>query len=1375
MPQGYKKDQDKNMDAARGNTAHAPARANEFRIPAPGQRDVGAPVPTDLSGFARTKEMAQRYLRMMDAKSRGTGYTYELDPAVRGSFRITARHHGEYAGTYSVPTLGAVFNEAGQHTGHFSALRMARLPSMGDGGVQTPFDYISAGFVPGMSPSALNKIVAQASGATRWSPSVDPSRPFSPIQGLHAHQYRVDLGTGFPSDSPFDIPPPATLVSNFFEARRRAQAQLGKTLHMDVTRETSLALQQYSEFRPGDISVFGGLYKGGYKSLQQFRTVPISVTAGMVASVRNSPGLRGGIMFAGGNTAAQLMFHGRMFQTGMMHDFGITDPETGSLVRRPVANMLNTTQRLLVGESSLILPDKDQALHSIEFQSLLSSGTRRNIPRGARHTGFGTGAGYHGFMTKTNAVGFVKAGQLRAGVMRAMRRADPAFVLEAMLGAVTQGMIQRGASAQQISTAMRTAWSPVGLRPGPGVITSGAIGSGGLFDIDLPENWLSMSPTEQGRLTTKWAHRQLIAMQGVVQRAMRAGNLSLGDLERMGIIERNKQGMISEIVSFGGVAQREGDLYRWGESVGKGLNPYTGLRISDTTITQLSNRGAGKMASYLTSAMRNPAIAGHLRFAAQARGALAHLTTGGAAGAIGNTVGLDQLLGGKQAQFESMFSSFSAQMVKHGGATSGAHEALSQFARTHGIPGLMDLVDPNKAGVMLDLGAAREVATRVTVKGQEQFARGTLGALPLGFVGDDDRAFQLMRFLSKGPANSKELNRMVASSIEHFTGGEGGFYASLFRPKLGQAITGNIQNPYSLSILTAPGDVFDQSIERHLTKFGGKFDPNATYVMAGQSKLKSLSPELQALHAKQGYVPGFMLRQPETGRAAVGARFIFSGSKYIRGGTGLIMKEGVSSWMGGDVDKDTVMAVLAGSQERDLTDAIFQLESIQRAPIAAQQKIRQAMLAIEASTTQRGITETIDFLGGRAGATSTVQALAAKATPGMQLEGMLAAQSTKTSTPLLDPLVKYMATAWQAANKIGAVRFSQEEQRLASDFIPAMIEAAITKHKGTDTLSMVQALNKSIRENALSISKGDISKGMVEDFAGIISNAMAGYEKGAGGFADALRSFGPEGLALSDKFLGATATSADVNKFFSTETGTSFIRKLIQAQGLGAQAASALDMYALPNKKVFSLKDVETLQTTFGPIESKDPMVRAIAELKGYDLVTGVGYTPTRYTPTTEHAVMSKAKAELVNKGPFKDRAKNLYGELVDWAFNTAKANKGKTAAGTMVVGGVAALAGLHAISNVVGRSEHIARQPDPVAMTPQTQYVVGAYDNIGYDMSMRGSAGPEGLLFARGVANQMPSGADVRIMDSRMNLSDRSFGMIAEDKLDSVYTRSFI
>lgn len=1343
------------MDAAKGDLSHAPAiRPNQFRMPTPSLRPQKLQTDTDLSGHVRTKLMAHRYLKMLREKSAGTGYTYDISKAVTGTFRIRAMHGGKRMATYSLPTLESVFSGAGDYTGHSSIVN--RIKTIGGISVQTPFDVISGGFVPGMTTSAMNKLVAQATSATRWAPVARPGQPFTPIHGLHRHQYQLDVGGD-----------PAVVMSQI----KAIKASTGLKLFPDVATETPFADSPFNPqarlaaYRASDISMFGGLYKGGYKMLQQFRTIPFSVSNSMRSAVRSMPAAFG-FGHVGGDIASRVMFHGRFFETGFMYDHRNIDPRTGRAIasRSSPVPVLNIPQRLLFGSAAAnVFSDKDQAIAATDVLGMMRRGIQGNLPAGHSYRGLGVGSATHGFLTKTNIVGTAHSGVLGAGLVRPFMRSDPALMMEMVLGTYQMAMLKLGYDKPKMIRALRAAVGSKHLR---------RAGAGGAW-ADL-EGRLVLKGFEQGKFTEGLgrlfdvddapdaATKQLANMQRLTSRLSRVTGLGLGDLTNMGLL-RFKGGQLTEALALGGIAQREQDLYSWGDSLSSGLNPHRGLRITKEAIWSTRLAGADKLADYLQAVRRDPAIVAHMKFRRSGMQSLAHLTGAGAPAAVGSTISIDSLLGGKTAEFRSWFNATKAEYAARAvpGDRTNFGLALRQFAQKSGLTNIEQLFTTSP-GFMVDLGGVRDIGVTASIHNQQQALAGKLSAVPIGnFANDEEYAYRVASFLAD-PQDSRSLNRLVAESMSRFTAGEGSLYANLFNPKLGQAVSARIQNPVSLIAGQSPEDRFDAAVAAHFNKLGTNYDKGAQYVFASQRMFNKLDPATKALIQKQGYANAMLQRWPETGRSISAARVIFGGG-MVKNTNAFMMKRASAGYLLGDVDADEASIVLA-SGDKKLREALLQLEDIQRKPLAEQERIQRAMFASEAVSEGRQATNALFKMFG-IDDSAQWDALS-KATPSAQLAGVLAAQTTKTMTPLVDPLVKFKAWSWMAASNKGLIKLNAGQKTAMLDFIPAMIESAITKHAGTDTKAQIEELNQQILSAADKILAGQTPDTLVGKYRSILADSMSLFHKTKKGAANIAASIGALGgdMSFYDKMTGVVSAE-DFSGLLSSQQSTELIQAMIKGDLLGLRAKEALSKYALPDKKIFNLGHVKKLQLSgFGSIDTTDPMISALAEMGGYDLVTE-GYKAARGQAIKQEAITASRSIGATS-------AKGLFTGVVDTILSTAYKHKGKVAAVGVAAAGMTTLFGLHTLGNMVGRSNHIAQQQDAVPQTPQTRYVMSPMDAWGMDIQMQGKVGPEAMRFAMGVANQAPGQTDVRIMDSRSPISDRALGFMAEDKSDSLYFR---
>ena len=192
----------------------------------------------------------------------------------------------------------------------------------------------------------------------------------------------------------------------------------------------------------------------------------------------------------------------------------------------------------------------------------------------------------------------------------------------------------------------------------------------------------------------------------------------------------------------------------------------------------------------------------------------------------------------------------------------------------------------------------------------------------------------------------------------------------------------------------------------------------------------------------------------------------------------------------------------------------------------------------------------------------------------------------------------------------------------------------------------------------------------------------------------------------------------------------------------------------------FSEDDIRKIRgSVFKDIPEGDEFVRAWAEFRGLQMNTGVRFDPGETAARTTVAAAEKTLA--------REEAAKTTG---NWINNLLSGkHKGVKAAIALGAGAAAiALAGSK-VRDVL----HNASQDEVRPRSPRTEYVASPLDELGHQLRMGGVGPPESLTFARGLMNQVQPGTDVRVIDSRMSVSDRVFGYMADDRMGSIYSSS--
>lgn len=1339
-PRGKDSFKQNDLKTARGELArHNTARPDQLRIPEAVRRVFQAKVATDLTNFPEVAGRRDKYRDWLTKRFASSGLRFQARPDITANVKFDVFHGSERRGTVSMPTYAASF-KGGVNTGYMHA--MTRLTLGQGGGLSRPIDIINRVLKPGMSVDEMNQAITSVVSSNRWTGS-KRGQLLTPAAGLNRYRVQVDPSHVFSTNKTYSD-------RNLTNAQMRTMmgevhtgaAKLGLKLFADPTKEQAYSKGQLSMFRPSDLHWAGGLFKGGLKQAQVHDVLPVAVTPGLRAFAQARAQ-----RLAGRSSAAGLILHGPLVETGLMHDIRKFNVATGELGRAKSVPGLNVTHRLLFGQAAAdIFSDPDQAIHSIELMKALSMGTE--IPKAGTHMGFGIGTSYHGFISKTNIAAVRAARDMGAAVIRPMGRADPSHLMEATFGMYVQGMIERGDSRAKILGTIKQAFGAGNFREGGRAVLKGfeqgnfdASGVGRLFDnIEAKD--------------------QFQAMRNLTQSLSTSSGLGLADLERMGVLKRDAQGQIQEMRAFGMVGQRSHDAFKFKDSLGRGLNPKSGLRVTSDLIFTARMGGAGLLADYLEDARRQPLIGKHASFRREALAGLGHLFGVGTKAQVSGGVSFNQLLEGRNREFSAFARRVETKVREQGYEKAGVHRMFEGFIRTHRLQHLGQLVGQN-AGLTVNLD--RSIAV-VGSGFKGNISQINLANMTIG--GGDEYAYSIMRLLQKGP-DSDRLSRMVEKQYTLFAGGHNTPYDKIFRAKLGNTAWHRIQNPIGVAGMS-PTDSFDAIVRNNLQQRGHKFSTYDNYGIISEKRFKQMvkaDASVDKIYKEFGYIPTLAHRFPQTGRSLVAQRLVVGSNKWFKGKSGVITRAGATKYISGDTDADMQANVLISNRDPRLLAAFRQLEEAQRLPLAEQEVLAQKMITAQFGEAGVNNTRMLDAMHGR----GDVPDLMKKAGFEAQVQGALDAQSTKTLTPLIDPLVKLKAISAVVAQKTGLVNYTNSEMRLLQDIVPAMIESAISKHRGTDNVGILRSLNDSIHASAGDIKAGKIPQHLRDAYKDLIAGALPGFhkEKIAGTLAAELSqgALGDVGMEAYEAIHAGQFDSKMAARMLSGKEGTTLIDKLIQSDLMGLEAQQTLSKYVGPSQKVFTEAErLARLATPFGNLPEGDDFLKAMADFKTLSMHMGTQAQVGSVVPGVEAAVKTaEAAAEAAAK-------KEAPESIADWVSGLYKKYPKAAKAAVGITAGLAAL-GI-AKSAMSSTMTHNADQQDPMRRAPTTQYVMNPMDELGVSLSMSGTMTPEAMQFSSQMINQMAPKTDIRIMDSRVHTSDRVLGYTAEDRLKSIYSR---
>lgn len=1361
-------------------------------------------IAADIGDFPVLQRMQGRYQQILQKHFPGMSFSSEV---IGGSFRFTGMKGGSIATSFSLPTGSYVFDKiTGKQTGFRGSVRLAHTTGALAGTVE---DYTTAldRMLAGRNVGQIHDVIGGLNRLVRYDPG--ETRALNPGAGLHAYTAIATdplYGQQVSRYRQGDLTQ-AGLVSSLRAINQGTLAQL-PGWYLDPTHAEAASQGRLTRFRPSDLSPFGGL--GYSRAAQPFRTIPISTDPGMAAwgHLMQNPA-RYGFSVAGGQ-ARNIAMHGSFLRTSFME-----------VLSQGQVQGINTTMDVVFGQAAgqHLVYNPDNIMLARGTASLLA---RTSVAPGGRRLGVGVGTALFGdTFAKSNVSGIYRIGThgFTAGAVRTMGKANPMMTMKMLFGTHLLAAAEAGATTQDIVSGIRRA---IGARHltsdlGQAVLKTFDPASDRFLDtgrlFDLVGRAGRLSPEKQALVQGRRMRRFLRKL------GRELGTGGIADLERRGYVSFGEGGLLESVRTIQNLAMREGNLFPYGRSHQLGLTLNApGLKITEALIADVEAHGAPTMGRYLRGVRAQPAFREAQTFAASASGVLKHLVSGEARWNPAESIpvtSVSQMTRGKF--FDRMLHSVDLMKAE----TGGLDHVKRVIAAWGGIPGLND----TQMGMMVDLGRDRMVSLGAG-------GAGNIRHLPLFNLGNmtDQYAYDVLSLIqSGGDIDDKTLARLASAGFDMVSGGKGSVLSQLTNPRLGQTQWYTIQNPDNLmgtgsrirknSIFSqplvggtaqnmGPMDRYWALVEQHQRRFGLPVERTGNWAFVSSRDFKGLSKAEKATYRRLGYLPTLSHRDPGVGKSALPTRMVFA--DWLRGDA-VVERPGASAFGGGDTDWDRKIfqkISLAGPDalSQDAMTGFKEMEQFVEKDLARHDlevanrnarggltsqlynsaevklgRLSEAEVRVLLSQAASGELTDVKRLMDKAGITARELKAYTKAigtTTVLEYENKQMAQNmAKLATPKLDPHIGQRRAMANAMARAGELNMTSGQRAVYAEVLASLTETAVTKHGGTDSMSIIEAINRHTH------ARGKADSAVVN--AEIENLFKAGFEtyhkqKSSG----TLATYGAE-IFGAEAWAGAGGTLPDdIGPLMQSKNFKDFVKSMADVEArLGRMSQSHPEFWReRVNRAVYDERTAAAARSGViqGLPENLDPVerefvrnIRPELELRG-DL-------PSPPRMKADSVAQASRISTATSKGTgakvadtIGDSISGLADNLGGWIVKTAKKNKVAAGLTMLGAGAFASILALKVGANAVKSGyEHIAGQQDQQIRAPNTQYVMKPTDEMGMSLSMKASLPPEDISMGNELANALMGRTDIRVMDSRVRLSDRVVGHLAEDRLKSIYASS--
>ena len=1301
-----------------------------------------------------TRNVAQGYLEALQQSPMGTqlrpfnsGQMFQVSGA-RAYFRVGQE-------TLSLPLVGPVYDRAtGGISGYQDAVQLLDVYNRGG---ELGLRHVSKPFREALTQAAsvqeARAAVQQRLRILRYA-DVDDYRigrvptVTSSMAMMNEHRFRVLPGTQIPLPgvegleqfSAYEIgggkifgvngvqrqmiTSPTQIAALHGPLLAQVSRMAGRELFYDPLTESPMGRGGFSTLNMGQIDPWGNLQRGGFKIGQQFRTMPLN----RKGAARAAGALKSGLSW---------IFGGRMVQTFAEHHASVKAAGFVAGQRGPLLTGLNVPGLVLFGSTARrAFTESNEQIVSRALSTELSGRTGGMIGVGAP-TYTSTGKGM-----------IAKVGDV-PGVFQTMRpgtKARPADLMNLYLGGFGMAAQNRGITRETFLSHVKSAIGADKFMPGQEAVLRQGVS---LFQGMNPNQGLA----EVTRILGSLGKSLGVSPEDFIQRDRSGRVVGMAVMEHFGIRDIHES--------------RSASALRGGLGIGGGH------RVARHYASMFEGLGAPTLAKTFREIRRNPALMTSLDFRNQVLGTLAHLVddqfTGLRPTRSAQTVTLQSL----QEQLSGHWGAIDKILEQVGPSRVGLAAKLQQ----QGILG-----DWFGAGRMLDLGDEVAVAGKLNIGGA--FA-GSLRHIPIPALEQtnigDTIASRVIN-IARGKGMGTQVSGLAGSLLDAYVGGKSSLTAALTSPTIGAEFVSRFQ-----SGVMRPGEYRKQVSQylQNLHKAGelnagqlAEMDPmkhGHRYGFIQDSRIGEAQGMHRAYLQKHGYLPTLGFRDPVHAQA-VAMRVLPIRMKHmppaLRDALQRADPDAVFGSLGdiwylhGDKDFDHLRNLIVAPVEGDPTSqALYrgfkELEAGQSMRMRTADIMGLRAFAAQTGKAQDIVTGMADVLGGRAANAGLLESFQSTMHPTERLASEVGQMGVKMLTGHTYDPANLRMTALGAFDATGSSLFGPNEKWLRQyyqqDFLQGIQQLVINKHDvaGKESLAVISELNENLRRAAAGGKDAAVYRTQAREnvaaLASSIHNVLGGEGRHIATQMHMSRLFDPSGRMLPA--VAERLTEVEMAMFPHIETAKGHARHL---------------------KDAYSPDDVRTMISQATMTLPEDPVTRQMIQDITGDLQSGLEVVETaRAKAQTAEAVAQRVVEDTAAPRTTREMVRGIYESTKDAIMSSRQNKVAAGLAGAAVVGlaaiGILRMAGRAADSAMKSN----AGQEHAGAGTPRSEYYVPEESMAGHMLNGRMNLPPEAIGGMVNAAHSMDGMADVRVMDSRLRLSNRMLGYDAEHAMESLYARS--
>lgn len=1164
-----------------------------------------------------------------------------------------------------------------------------------------------------------------------------------------------------------------------------ASKRVGRSLDWDIMSDAAPLAGRFTSFGPADLDPFGNIQKRGYKGAQQFSTIGLNIGAmGGYAQSVGDLGLQGtpGALFGGRALRTHIEREASARAASMMPEAIL---RAGS---KDIVSGLNVPGILLFGDLASQLPETESVAITRELASKLKQGT------GLGHVGISTPV----FTSSTSKGNLITTdglyGMGDAHIARAAHFKTPAELVRSMMYGYIGAGQEKGLTWEAITGALRR-----------------SIGSN--------ENMFLLDSTEA---VLKSGERLFTDPSTGVEESMemlRRFGQEMGGITPKDFINRDSSGAITGMRLMEHIGVREQALGSAKSYLQHGLGFGGGQKVAQNYAAIFRGLGSPTLAKLFTDVRADDTLMKALDFRRNVLGSIGHLIDPSMENIHGmgkvSSVSVDEL----RVSIASRSSEVNKLLALH--RKEGSYAGIAEAMQKRGI--LPELWEG--AGFNLRLGANVPVYDTLSTSYASTPVKGIVSEIAIPNVGHtnikDLIASRVLR-MAAGQDVDRHASALSMALLEQYLGGKKSLIAQLASPRIGSEMIHTVQKATTLD----PMD-YNRMVNEYLDNLhkAGKLttaqrqamDPTKQrYAFMSSHRARELSAEHRAIYREQQFLRSIAVRDPVKGRG-MAMRLLMPLRKYmpkqlqgLLGGEGLVTGISDINFLEGDTDFDRIRTLIAEGVDGDrntwrLMKGFEELETSQM----------KTLQHLDATTAARVIEErrlstiiTEDYLSaleGR-GTSKELQAMFAKTmTSSNRAESLLATTGLKALTGYsYDPAVNRQIISEAMTVAGGASPFGAADdisKYYMQDFLPGMQQLFISKHnvKGKQSLDMITNMTAAVHAAALARSSGDVGPAAaasayekaVSAVRGIMVDvhAIAGKETNvafSGGHAEEL--FGIIGRPSKvDRIL---TNREAMEAALTTGRGKKTVEAIVKAE---ISMADHLD-WMNDVRPGSQYKDAYTTQQTIdqlgtvygkapaeGTVSPKVQKIRdEIGRMKNAQMDAGVEALEgaAAQKARVDAAAFKEEVAQATSRGMKDVGSKDLssaFNNIRESVLDSIHKNPKAYGLAGLAAGGLLALGVLNWAGRKVDQWTSPAGQETGVPMSPRSEYFVPEESMIGHQLNGTMRLTPDAMPALIQGFNRTDPRADIRVMDTRMGMSDRVLGYDAENTMSSLYARKQI